>query len=281
MALIRPEVPRAPFARSPLKLVACQLQYSAILSINDADFIAPFQEDLRDDYPTIGRVAGVDLVVGPGGIETKEAEPSGWLFTSADEAWAIVLAPNAMTVRTERYTSFEDLKERFLRALERCVERFHPTTRTRLGLRYVNRLAFEEATELTEWRTLVRPEMLGIAASPDVADDAVVMHSLGQIRFAHEESQLLARYGYVPGLAIADVTGGLVTEPNATTMELLLDFDHFDVRQLPIDAEAIGTELDDLHEDIHRLFHWCLTDEAKQRFGMGEPLASAQSEAVR
>jgi len=283
MALIRPEAQRVPFARSPLKLVVCQLQFDAILSINDAEFIAPFQEDLRNDYPTIGRVAGLDLVVGPAGVETKEAEPSGWLFTSADGAWAIVLAPNGVTVRTEQYTNFEELKERFLWALERCLERFRPGTRTRLGLRYVNRLAFEEATDLTAWRELVRPELLGLVASAEVADDAVVMHSLGQTRFAQDESQLLARYGYVPGVTIADVAGGEASpEAPSTNIELLLDFDHFDVRPQPaIEIQGVADELDRLHEDIHRLFHWCITEEAERRLGIGEPSTNVHTEAVR
>jgi uncharacterized protein (TIGR04255 family) len=281
MPLIRPEAPRAMFERSPLSGVICQVQFAPILGINDAAFIASFQEELRVDYPNLGRVGGVDLTVGPGGIEAKEAEQGGWLFSAADGAWAAVLAPNSLSLRAEQYTRYEELRERFLHVLDRCIEYFKPATRTRLGLRYINRLAFDDVTTVGAWRRLVKPELLGIVASADVADDAVISHSLGQTRFAQEESQLLARYGYLPSPVV--VTDGVMPE-SPSGPHFLLDFDHFDVRTFPsLELDAIAEQLDGFHEEIHRLFRWSLTEEGAERLGIvdAEVRVDAASEESR
>jgi uncharacterized protein (TIGR04255 family) len=269
MPLIRPEAPRALFERSPLRGVICQVQFAPILALNDPVFIASFQEDLRPEYPNLGRVGGVEVVVGPSGVEAKEAEQgSSWLFATADGDWAVVLAPSGLSLRAERYTRFEDLRERFLWVLERCIQHFAPAPRTRLGLRYINRMEFADVTAIGEWRPLVRSELFGIAGSDEVADDAVITHSLGQTRFAQEESQLLARYGFLSGaMAIDDA----VTTDAAATVHFLLDFDHFDVRSFPtLDPEQIAEQLEYFHDETHRLFRWCLTEEGTRRLGIVE-----------
>src|SRR5207253_794655 len=98
MPLIRPVAARALFERSPLSLVVCQVQFAPILGIDNPAFIAAFQEELRAEYPSLGRVGGLDIVVGPAGVEAKQGEAGGWLFASADGAWAIVLAQNALSI---------------------------------------------------------------------------------------------------------------------------------------------------------------------------------------
>jgi uncharacterized protein (TIGR04255 family) len=265
LTLIRPKAGRAVFERSPLTLVICQLQFAPVLGINDPSFVAAFQEDIRTEYPHLGRVGGIDLVVGPGGVEAKEAEPGGWQFTSGDRAWSLVLSSNALTIRAESYTRYEDLRERFISSLERAIERFRLSGRTRLGLRYVNQLVFEDVDGVSGWRESVRPELLGLVSSPELAADEVVMHSLGQTRFAEDESQLLARYGYVPtAVVLGDTSGEAAPRPH-----FLLDFDHFDARSFDdIDPAAIGDQLDYFHGEINKLFHWCITEEGARRLGM-------------
>jgi uncharacterized protein (TIGR04255 family) len=280
MPLIRPEAARAFFERSPLSLVVCQVQFAPILGIDNPAFIAAFQEELRAEYPSLGRVGGLDIVVGPAGVEAKQGEAGGWLFASADGAWAIVLAQNALSIRTSRYTQYEELRDRFLWALDRCIAHFKPGARTRLGLRYVNRLVFDDVTTVTAWRELVRPELLGIVSSPELADDSVITHSLGQTRFAEEESQLLARYGYVQG-GIEIVLGD--EKPDlAERIHFLLDFDHFDIRGFPtLDPHAIAGQLNYFHEQIHRLFHWCLSTEATRRLGVGHEVPASETSSFQ
>jgi uncharacterized protein (TIGR04255 family) len=147
--------------------------------------------------------------------------------------------------------------------MEHFVREYEPAARHRLGLRYVNRLIFDDAETVSDWRGLVRPELLGMAATDALAADESILHSFGQTRFAHAESQIVARYGYMEQ--------GVTTDPAVEPSKLpsfLLDVDHFDVRRFDEVSVPFALEqLDDFHEDIHRLFSWCLTDEARELLG--------------
>jgi uncharacterized protein (TIGR04255 family) len=267
MSLIRVAETRGSFARAPLALVACQINFEPILRLSDPAFVAPFQDGLRANYPIVNRVAGLQLTLGEGGLRADPGEAAGaWAFVSVDGTWQVSLGQSALTIQSKEHGSFEVLRDRFVEVLRVFVETCQPGARLRLGLRYINRFAFDDATSVDEWRTLVRPELLGIAAARELVDAEKVMHSFGQARFAQDESQMVVRYGYLEP--------GTMTHPEVTPPEgphFLLDMDQFDVRRVEeIDVESVRDQLDDFHEDIHGLFRWALTDEATNRLGLDQ-----------
>jgi uncharacterized protein (TIGR04255 family) len=141
----------------------------------------------------------------------------------------------------------------------------------------LNRIVFDDAGSVGDWRSLVRPELLGLAASTELVADEHVMHTFGQARLAQDESQMLVRYGLIePGTPIHPTV-----EPTDTTY-FLLDLDHFDVRHFPdIDVSETIAQLDAFHEDIHRVFRWSLSESAAHRLGAGMTEEETQPEAVR
>src|SRR6266540_2789868 len=168
MSLIRVAEPRGSFARAPVALVACQINFEPILRLSDPAFVAPFQEALRANYPTVNQVAGLQLTLGEGGLRAEPGEGSAaWAFVSVDGTWQVSLGQGALTIQSKDHGSYEVLRDRFLEVLGAFVEACQPGARLRLGLRYINRLAFDDATSVENWRTLVQPELLGIAAATE------------------------------------------------------------------------------------------------------------------
>lgn len=266
MTFVRPAAERVPLARSPLSLVIAQIQFEPILRLNDSRFIADFQERLRASYPTLRRVAGIELVVGPDGLDTKEAQPSGWSFGSPEGDFNVVVNQSSLSLEARQYTHYEELRDRFLTVLDDFVSTCAPGPRTRLALRYVNKIDFDEALTLSQWRELVRPELLGLAGADTLVPEDVVMSSLGQTRFAVEESQLVVRYGYSEPV-FTGVEPPPVDGPDHH--QFFLDLDQFDARAHPeIDPAQIADELDLFHETIHRVFRWALTDKCIERLGV-------------
>ena len=167
MSLIRVDAPRGRFGRAPLALVACQVNFEPILKLSEEETVASFQDALREQYPTLSRVAGLQISLGAGGLRTEPGGPSGWAFASADQKWQIALGRDNLTIQSKESVSYEELRDRFLEALRLFVELYQPGARLRLGLRYINRLTFDDVTTIDAWQELVRPELLGLAADPD------------------------------------------------------------------------------------------------------------------
>jgi uncharacterized protein (TIGR04255 family) len=272
MSLINASAPEGVFARPPIELVVCQVQFEPILRIGDASSVAPFQEAVRDQYPSVNQVAGIQLSFGEEGLTAQPlAQRVAWAFVSQDENWQVVLAQSALTVQAKHPASYETVRERFLSLVRTFVDLYQPGGRTRLGLRYINKITFDDAATVAAWRPLVRPEVLGLAASDELFNDDEVLHSFGQTRVAQDESQMIIKYGFLEP--------GTLTHPDvapSTSPYLVIDLDQFDVRRMPtVDPAAIQGELDGYHEDIHCAFRWVLTSAGAERLGLGQHGAGA------
>lgn len=273
MPVIAREVARELLPTPPLALVIAQVQFEPILRLGDADFVAPFQEAIRAEYPRLGRVGAIDIVIGPQGIESRDVQQGGWALASADDNWAVVVGPESLSLQARSYENYETLRSRFVSVLSEFLRIFHPGQRTRVGLRYVNRLVISDGA-LETARTLVKPEILGMAAAVGLSDDAAMKHSVAQTRFANVEGQLVARYGFLrSGVAVDQALSPL---PPLETDHILLDFDYIDVRRVPkVNVEDVCQQLDDFHEGIYRLFVWSLTPEGIAALRGGTPAAEA------
>lgn len=265
MTLIRVQVPQGTFTRPPIALVACQVNFESILGLSEAGFVAPFQEALRSRYPVANRVGVLQINIGgDASLSTERPESGGWAFSSSDGKWQIGLGRDNLTLQsTDHVVSYDELRDRFLDVVELFVEQFQPGAQLRLGLRYINRLAFDDASTIDTWRRLVRPELLGLAAADELVEQEDVKQSFGQARFARDEDQMLVSYGFLEA--------GTLTHPAVAPQPLphfLLDIDQFDVRRHEsIDLDETRRVMDGWHDDIHRLFRWALTNEGVERLG--------------
>ena len=254
MTLNLPEVPHGHLARAPLKAVLGQLKFPPVLRVQELDFIAPFQEAIRSEYPNLGRQQEIGVIVAPGGI-IQTQPTSAWRSPTRTGTWHVVLASDFVTLEAtaSNYTQFDDLRQRLESVLHHLIELFAIPIATRLGLRYVNHIELSEGRALLEARQLIRPELLGPAGLDLFADELTA--AVSDLRLTRPDGTLAIKHGMVP--AGMPPQGGY-----------LLDFDYFVEAAIDLSVSnlALG-QLQLFHDVIYRLFHWCITDEARGRFG--------------
>src|SRR5262249_5715400 len=89
--------PEVPLSRSPLIRVIAQLRFPPIVSIDKRDFIGPFQEAIRGQYPILRteQVNNNEVTVNPeGAVSVRREEGTLWRFHDKADNWRIGLTSN-------------------------------------------------------------------------------------------------------------------------------------------------------------------------------------------
>jgi uncharacterized protein (TIGR04255 family) len=181
----------------------------------------------------------------------------------------VALTTEFVTLETRSYADFQDFLDRLREVLDALVNIFRPTIGTRVGLRYVNELRPGHE----DWSRVVRPELLGPLAVPEVG--ALVVH-------ADQQFQLRDPDGLAVQLAHGLVPGGSSVQPKlgeepAQTPFYLLDMDVFQEFPHPgsllMDPAAICTRVATFHEVVSRLFRWAITPEFAATLGVRDDVA--------
>jgi uncharacterized protein (TIGR04255 family) len=247
-----------PLPNAPLVRVIAQVRFPIIASIEKHDFIAPFQEALRDTYPVLRFERAGALQIGPQGIASSPSQGS-WRFNDLDEQWRVSLAPDFIALETTSYSSRNDFLERLQGALAPLSEHIGPKLVDRLGVRYIDRVLGEAIEDIAK---LVRAEIVGVLAEPM---KAYVQHALSESLFTvpGTNAQLRARWGQIPPQGTVDPAA---IEP-VTTPSWILDLDMFSVTPLQFDTEALVAEARTYAERIYTFFRWAVTKEFLRRYG--------------
>jgi len=238
--------------------VIAQVRFSPILSVERAEFVAPFQEALRTTYPVLRREHAQSLRVGAQGVATGNNQVA-WRFTDVEGAWRVSLTPEFVAIETTAYTSRGDFLDRMQTVLEAVAKRIAPAVVQRVGLRYIDRVTGDALDEITE---LVRPEMLGIVTtSLSQYSQHAIHEALLEVPDGNE--QLRARWGRLPA--------GRTVDPNAIDPidepSWLLDIDMFSLRQRSFAQDRLVEDLRRFAERIYTLFRWSVTDVFLRRYG--------------
>lgn len=248
-----------PLKEAPLVRVIAQLRFPEILSIEQRDFVAPFQEGTRSLYPVLRQEQTQGLLLGPGGV--AQGKPRiAWRFTDTSGHWRVSLTSEFLALETTRYQSRSDFFGRLKFLAEAVVEHVGPSQLDRLGVRYIDRITGPAVDAIA---TLVRPEVRGIAGT-SVATQAV--HAISESLFALEGAQMLARWGCLPPGATVDPSA---IEP-AKEKSWILDLDMFSVAPMPFAVDQVISEAQRYAERIYTVFRWAVTDDFLVRFG-GKP----------
>jgi uncharacterized protein (TIGR04255 family) len=250
-----------PLPHAPLVRVVAQVRFPPVLSIESRDFVAPFQEAVRERYPIlrVERTRGVFL--GPG--EPTATSPSViWRFNGLDEKWRVSLATDFAAIETTAYESRSDLLSRFGAVLQALQTHIAPGVVDRLGVRYIDRIKGDAVAKIGE---LVRPEVLGVAGT---AAASHASHALSEVLFdlPDQLSQMRARWGLLPSGSTVDPSA---IEP-IDEQSWILDLDTFTSRPCSFDTSAILSETRTLAERSYGFFRWVVTDEFLRHFG-GRP----------
>ncbi len=254
--LVASPPPEVPLKNAPLVRVIAQLRFPEILSIEQRDFVAPFQESIRNRYPVLRQEQTQGFLVGPAGMAPARPQLV-WRFSDSDGNWRVSLTPEFLALETTKYVSRSDFFERLKLLAEALDKHFKPGQIDRLGIRYINRIVGKAVDEIG---TLVRPEVRGISGTPSATH---AVHALSESMFEVANTRLLARWGCLPPEATVDAAA---IEP-AKEKSWLLDLDMFSTAPMPFVVDQVVAEARRYAERVYTLFQWAVTREFLVRYG--------------
>jgi len=142
--------------------------------------------DLGEVQPTVAH--NVVVSVGPEGAQATSPNPAhGWQLVDSARQLMVTLLPGTLTVQTSQYERWGITFRPVLAALLAEVEAaLHPELRSRIGLRYVNRIADANARTAGEWLGKGGAGLLGpILAGPFA----------GRVQSSQQQLELVAERG--------------------------------------------------------------------------------------
>ena len=253
--------PEVPLSDPPLIVALAQVRFPTVASIAREDFIGPFQESIREDYPyLVHELETVSIQLSEGGVQAQTSSSPVWRFLDNPEkpVWKVSLATSFVALDTVDYPSHAEFLERLRAVLAALSQTVKPVGCTRLGLRYVDRI--EAGPDLA---SLIRPEMLGVTCI-EPGDGAELAHILSDAQFNRRGAMLHGRWGLLPPNAVLDALYGSSLEVPSWILDLDMYADNidgdFDVDRLVHVAEGFAN-------DIYRFFLWAVEPELLRRCG--------------
>ena len=251
-------VTEIPLPKSPLIRVISQVKYPLIASMEKQDFIAGFQEAIRDSYPILRPEQTQSLALSDQGLSLTGTQKT-WRFSDIDGNWRVSLAPDFIALETTAYPSRKEFFDKLHVIVSALEQHIGPKVVDRIGVRYIDRITGDNLKRIT---SLVRKEVLGVAAlSFAQSTRRTISESLFSL--PGSTSQLLTRWGLIPGKETYDPN---TIEPTDET-SWILDIDMFCAEQQSFKASEISKQAWSYAERIYTFFRWVIEDEFLRTFG--------------
>ncbi len=256
--LTGPPPAELPLPTAPLLRVLVQVRFLAVLSVENRDFIAGFQEAIRKDYPVFTQDKTQDLLVSPQGVLSNQMK-NAWRFADRSGTWRVSLASNFLSLETGDYISRSDLLTRLRAVLEALGRTIEPTDTERLGVRYVNRVeADEDLHRLIP--SLVRPEVAGVMTTGLRPE-----HSITENVFClpEEDAKVTTRWGLMPAGRTLDPS---ILAP-AQAESWILDLDVFQSKRREFSVDQLVEQAGRFAQREYAIFRWAVTPAFLRRYG--------------
>lgn len=159
-----PRADHTPLRHPPLPLVVAQARFASPIAEVTLELTSRFQARLRElghDFSQAKAVAGGEVVIAPGVAPTATSRMLGFQLSPPDGSWIVTLMPDAVSLETPSFESFETQFGPLLGSvLELAAELAGPVTLHRAGLRFVNVLRRPDLTDEGPWSRWVHPTLV-------------------------------------------------------------------------------------------------------------------------
>jgi uncharacterized protein (TIGR04255 family) len=248
--------PEVPLTKAPLVRVIAQVRFPLVVSVEQRNFIAPFQEAIRGAYPVLRQEKTQGFLMTPAG-PAAVAPQAAWRFADMDGQWRVSLSPDFLALETSAYTSRSDFVRRLKDVVAALGEHVAPKLVDRLGVRFIDRVSGAAVDDIAK---LFRPEVRGIVGT---ASAGHAQQTLTESLFSIGSALLLARWGLMPP--------GQTVDPAAIEQSgersWILDFDMFSTAPFPFATDRIIENARHFAERIYCFFRWAVTDDFLRRYG--------------
>ncbi len=255
-------VEEIPLPHAPLIAVVAQIRFPPIASIAREEFVGPFQERIRQQFPVLRQEREVNVVLTPSGVSPGGDPAPIWRFLDRpkDPEWKVSLAPSFVALDTSNYESRTDFLRRFRAVLIALTDTIAPSTSDRIGIRYVDRVQLDEGNaDLEEW---IRPEVLGMVPIQP-GGSASLSHSISDTEFQLGDATLHGRWGLIPPSTQLDpLHGDAIDVPS-----WILDLDMYTSKMGEFNVAQLMSATEEFAARIYRFFRWAVRPGLLRRYG--------------
>ncbi len=255
-------VEEIPLSSAPLVAVVAQVRFPPIVSITREEFIGPFQERIRADYPVLRQEREANIVLTQEGVSSAGQSNPIWRFLDrpTNPAWKVSLAPSFVALDTSEYESRIDFLRRLHAVIDALAATIAPSTYDRVGIRYVDRVRLDEIE--MNLGALVKPEMLGVV-TVNPGEGAELVHSVSDTSYRIGNATFHGRWGWLPSNAQLDpLHGETIASPS-----WILDLDMYTTQVSRFDVDQVISIGASFAEHIYRFFRWAVRPDLLRQYG--------------
>lgn len=248
LPLALPDPPNEKLARSPLRLVVCQVRHEPIIAVADVSRALEVHQAVRGIFPHIEQITEekIDVMVGSGSSDVKRDEPrQGWRFQSEDNKWMAVISQEYFSVETKAYDRWAGFKDRLARLARSVDEVFSPKLENRLGLRMIDQIENPNPNDPSGFQGLIIDEILGPITNIDLSSS--VKATQGIIVLEGPDG---ATINLQHGCQLFD-----------ETYNYILDYDCFRQFGRPFNVDGILDTVDKFHNLTKQVFRSVITND--------------------
>lgn len=153
---------------------------------------AQVQNEVRLELPEWREVADRHLSVHLAESRAEFGESRRWIMSRPDDM-ALTISESTFSVELNRYTSQEDLTQKWNRFFGIFRRHYDLTELKQLGLRYINQVRVSEGHPL-DWRGLINPHLL-VDWENGIYEPQALLRSLHESHLCHDDWRVVFRYG--------------------------------------------------------------------------------------
>jgi uncharacterized protein (TIGR04255 family) len=242
-----PPAPRVFYRKAPLVQVTCQVRFPTILRVEDRP--ADFQERVRKILPLVERPVHVPLPpqLPPEIAQTFRAQLgfAGWRFLTDDKTTTLGLSSDSLVLSTTKYTTWGDFLIQWRPGLSALVDIYSPDHFSRVSLRYQDFILREDiGLGSTPWSELLRKELLGEIAVPQIERYVEDASRMLRVRLPADDSTMVLQHG-------------IGKQEGDNRVGYLIDLDFAATART--ETHNVEPTLAKLHGNVWRAFRWCIT----------------------
>lgn len=195
------------------------------------------------------KLIGQKLISTPSEMHMTRVEGVHFYFHGRDNEKILCIAPEFAWIEYKRFDTFEALKDTFMPIVAAFFKEIKDFQVSRLGLRYINNLALDEANP-TEWGDYLDDRLLAVFRFTQ--DPKIIARAFHNLELNYGDMSLRFQYGMPNPDHPAPIRRKL----------FVLDYDAY--YEGPLDENDVERYLTRFHDKIEESFEQSITDKLRE-----------------
>jgi uncharacterized protein (TIGR04255 family) len=246
---------RKKYKKNFLKQVIARIDFTPLEGMAPKGPPKSFYEAIKDRFPIpeTKEVLARNLRISPEKTEETSEKIREWIYHGKARDKYLALGKAVLAVEYSTYDFFEVLSADFLAAVAALRDAFEDIQVTRLGLRYIDNIEFDEENP-TDWSQYLQPNLLAIFNI--VPDQKTISRAFQILELNDGETSLRFQFGMPNPDYPAQIRKKVFIMDTDAYCTLMLSHDE------------ITKYLNSFHERINQMFESVITDGLRKKMGV-------------